>query len=462
MRTLFVFASVLLLGSTASAATLNVEVRRQGFTGAIQVAVAPRVDGMTPEWSAAKTLPAGDQSAVSFDGLPAGLYVVMASGPQPLQRLSARVNLGSDGSTVRLVIPKSKTELRATLAGEPLARAGIVITHRELRWSTEAETDEEGRFAGALWEEALYTANVRRHPMSGPYSADVWLSSKPGTIDVPDRHVTGRVLADGKPLAGAVVDLRSEHGESIRTVRTRSAPDGRFEFFGVFEGALALTARAPSYLDSDAIAFELHAAKERHSVDVELARGEPRAVRVMDAHGTPIAGATLITSCDGHVKSTAVTNAEGDADVALPPGASCAIYALPDEGSIAVAPVVEPVEDSKPLLIRVAEGASSLRLALKSTAGEPFPAMSLLMRIDGVVVPPSIARVLASRGFPLTTNEAGSISLQRIPRGTYEFWPYRTSSEGQMLYETATEFDAPISVEVLTGENNATVRFQAR
>ena len=31
-----------------------------------------------------------------------------------------------------------------------------------------------------------------------------------------------------------------------------------------------------------------------------------------------------------------------------------------------------------------------------------------------------------------------------------------------MLYETATEFDAPISVTVQTGENNATVRFQAR
>ena len=31
-----------------------------------------------------------------------------------------------------------------------------------------------------------------------------------------------------------------------------------------------------------------------------------------------------------------------------------------------------------------------------------------------------------------------------------------------MLYETATEFDAPISVEVKAGENKATVRFEAR
>ncbi len=60
------------------------------------------------------------------------------------------------------------------------------------------------------------------------------------------------------------------------------------------------------------------------------------------------------------------------------------------------------------------------------------------------------------------TNEEGSLSLERIPPGTYDFWPHRTTAEGQMLYETATEFDAPISLTVLTGENNATVRFQAR
>jgi hypothetical protein len=461
MRTLFVVAFVLLLDPIASAATLHVEVSRQGFTGSIQVAVAPRVDGKPPQRSATKTLPAG-KSAVSFAGLTEGLYVVLASGPQPLQRLSAKANLGSAGSTLRLVIPRSKTALRATLAGEPLAGAQIALTHDELRWHTELETGDDGRFAGELWEPGVYTAAVRRDRASAPHSVDVSLSPRPLTIDVPDRHVTGRVLAGGKPLAGAIVNLRSEDSQSTRTVRTQSAPDGRFEFFGVREGALTLTARAPSYLDSDAAAFELRGAPGQHSIDVELTRGKPRAVRVVDTRGAAIAGATLIASCDGHVKSTSVTNAEGRADVALPGAAACAVYALPKEGSIALAPGVEPVKGSEPLLIRVPEGASSLRLALKSDAGEPFSAMNLLMRIDGVVVPPAISRLIGSRGFLLVTNEEGSISLTRIPRGTYEFWPYRTSAEGQMIYETATEFDAPISVKVLTGENNATIRFQAR
>jgi hypothetical protein len=465
MRTFFVFALVLFVG-TASAATLQVEVSRQGFTGPIQVAVAPRVDGKPPQWEATKTLAAG-KSAVSFDGLTAGLYAVLASGPQPLQRLSAKANVGTEGSTLRLVIPRSKTVLRATLAGQPLARAEIALTHDALRWRTDFQAGEDGSFAGELWEPGLYTASVRRIPNSAPHSVDVSLSPSPLTIDVPDRHVTGRVLAGGKPLAGAAVLLRSENSQSTLTIRTLSGPDGRFEFFGVREGALTLTARAPSYLDSDAATFELRGSPGQHAIDVELTRGQPRAVRVVDRHDFPIAGATLITSCNGNAKSRAVTDAHGGADVALAAGAPCAIYVLPKEGSIAVEPIAaEPLAESTtgsgPLLIRVPEGSSSLKLALKSEAGEPFSDMILLMRINGVVVPPAIARQLGSRGFLLVTNEEGSLSLDHIPPGTYDFWPYRTTIEGQMLYETATEFDPPISLTVRTGENKATVRFQAR
>jgi hypothetical protein len=457
MRTFFVFAFILLLAPTASAATLEVKVNRQGFTGPIEVALAPRVDGKAPEWSVTKKLPA-DKSAVSFEGLAEGLYVVWASGPQPLQRLSTKLNLGSDGSTLHFVLPRSKTVVHTTLGGAPLADSKIIFTHRELRWQTELKTSKDGRYSGELWEPGVYTASVHRDHLAASYSVDVVMAPKPVTIDVPDRHVRGRVRAGGKPLAGAIVNLRSENSESIRNLRTLTAPDGRFEFLGVREGTLMLTARAPSYLDSDAITFELRGAPSQHSVDVELMRGESRAVRVLDAHDAPIAGATLMTSCDGHVKSMSVTNDHGNADVALTSKAACSIFVLPKEGSLALA----SVDSSEPLLIRVQEGASSLRLALKSDAGEPFTDMILLMRIDGVVVPPAVSRLLVSRGFSLYTNKEGSLSLERIPPGTYDFWPYRTTVEGQMLYETATDFPAPISLTVLTGENNATVRFQAR
>jgi hypothetical protein len=445
----------LLLTLSASAATLNVEVSRNGFAGPLEIAVAPRIDGMLPEWSATRALGAGE-SVATFD-LPEGLYIVLASGPQPLQRLGAKVNLGAAGSMLRLSVPKTRTALRVTLAGRPLARAGVALNHDKLRWRTDVATDDRGRFEGPLWEPGVYSASVTRNG-SAPHFIDVRLSSAPLTIDVPDRHVTGRVLTDdGKPVAGAQVDLRTEATDLTINIRTTSAPDGRFEFLGVREGAQTLSARAPSWLHSDAAMFELRGTTT-HAADLVLARGEPRTVRVVDGRDAAIAGATLLTSCDGQHKSTAGTNAEGRAVVAVPTAASCTIFVLPPDSSLAAA----HVEGPEPLLIRVPDGSSSLRLALKSEAGVAFPDVSMLVRLDGITVPPVIARLLAPRGVSLMTDDDGSISLERIPPGTYEFWPYRTSSEGQMIYEVSADARAPISVKVLAGENDATVRLKAR
>lgn len=78
MRTFIVCALELLLEPTAFAATLVVEVDRNCFDGPVEVAVAPRVDGQPPRWSAAKPLPAGSSKlAVKFDDLTEGLYTVL-------------------------------------------------------------------------------------------------------------------------------------------------------------------------------------------------------------------------------------------------------------------------------------------------------------------------------------------------------------------------------------------------
>jgi hypothetical protein len=457
MRTLF-FSSLLAVSLSVSAADLRIAVDRNGFTAPIEVALAPRVDGAPPQWSASKTIAAAE-SAATFTGLPAGLYLVLARGPQPLQRLSAKANVGSGGGAVRLTLPKGKASLRVTLAGRPVARASVLLTEEELLWDTRLEAGDDGRFTGALWQPGAYTASVWRDPAAAPYVAEVALSAEPLTIEVPDRLVTGRVVGeDGRPIAGAKVILRTQGDHLTLTAGTSSGPDGRFEFFGVREGAQALRAKAPSYLDSDVAGFELLGASARHSADLTLGRGSQRAVRVVDRYDEPAGGATLFAACDGHLKSTAVTDEQGRAEVALPDTRGCSIFALPKEGSLAVMEVA----GKGPLVVRVREGSSSLKLALKSESGVAFSDLWLLMRIDGTVVPPAVAQHLLTRGLRLMTNAEGSISLARIPPGTYDFWPYRSEAEGQMLYDTGWMMGAPISLEVVSGENSATVRLAAR
>jgi hypothetical protein len=98
---------------------------------------------------------------------------------------------------------------------------------------------------------------------------------------------------------------------------------------------------------------------------------------------------------------------------------------------------------------------------LKAESGETFSDIWLLMRIDGTVVPPAVSQQLFTRGLRLKTNAEGSISLARIPPGIYDFWPYRSEAEGQMLYDAAWVIAAPISLDVVSGENSAIVRLRA-
>lgn len=454
---LLVVSSLLAFSLSASAAALRVEVSRNGFTGPIDVAIASRVEGTAPRWSAAKTLPAS--STAIFTGMSDGLYLVMVKGPQPLQRLTAKANLGANGATVRLTIPKGKTSLRVMLAGRPIARAAVELTQQEMRWTTELQTDDDGRFEGSLWQPGAYDVAVWRDRGAAPHILNVTLAAKPWTIDVPDRFVAGSVAGeDGKPVAGATVFLRTQDDVSTQTLHTSSGSDGRFEFFGVRQGSQSLTARAPSYLDSDAVAFELEGKSVRRSFDLALTHGIQRPVRVVDHRGEPVADASLLAACDGNIKSAAATDAEGRAKVALPPGGSCAVYAVPKDGSIAVSPVWG--DDS--IVLRVPAGSSSLRLSLAADNGADFAGVWLLMRINGTIVPPAVARRLVNRGLRLVTDSEGAIELAHIPPGTYEFWPYQTDLEGQILYEGANTMSAPISLDVAAGENSAKVKLRSR
>ena len=447
----------LLFSLPLSAAPLSITIERNGFKEPLEIAIAPREEGMPPQWTATKKLPAGSKS-IAFTGLTPGLYTILVRGPQPLQRLSAKANVGSGTNTVRLSIPKSTAALQVLLGDAPLPRAGVAFTHDELRWDTELTTDDEGRFTGALWEPGTYGVRVRPGHAAAPHVAELTLATTPIRIAVPDRHITGRVAGeDGRPVAGALLTLRTENEEGSLTLYSQSAPDGRFEFFGVRAGHQSIAVRAATFLQSDA-RFELRGDSETRAVELTLSRGTQRTVRVVGERGDGLANASLFTACDGSVRSASTTDAEGRGTVAVPLSGSCAVYAVPREGSLGVA----QVGGSGDLLIRVRGGASSLNLTLKSEAGDVFENLWLMMRIDGVVVPPAVARQLTTRGLSLKTGDDGRISLGRIPPGTYEFWPYRNEAEGQMIYEVAESFAAPISVNVLTGENNATVKFKAK
>ncbi|HEX6096404.1 MAG TPA: carboxypeptidase-like regulatory domain-containing protein [Thermoanaerobaculia bacterium] len=454
MRRLLVLPT-LFLSATLAAGTLRVEIDRNGFQGPLEIDVGIREESAAPKWIVTRTL-AAKASSAAFDELQPGLYTILVRGPQPLQRISTPIAVGSSPAATTLKIPKRRLTVKVLLGDKPLPNAFLTLQHDALLWTTDLVADSRGMFEGESWESSRFLGKVWRDRTASGHVIDVMLPERESLIiDIPDRHVRGRVVDERREvIPGAVVTLRTATGAVTQTLRATARMDGTYEFFGVEPGEQILTARAPSHLDSDVIAFDLAPDSGSREFEIALAHGEQRALKVVDADGDAIASATLIAACGGHVKSIAVTDDTGSAPLATPAGVPCSFYALPQEGSLATAHTHGTM--------RVPAAASSLRLQLLTDTDQPLGDVSLLMRVNGEIIPPAVGRQFASRGLDLTSAADGSVSLAKIPSGTYEFWPYRGEAEGLMLYELAGDLAAPITLDVKAGENEAKIRLRKR
>ena len=95
--------------------------------------------------------------------------------------------------------------------------------------------------------------------------------------------------------------------------------------------------------------------------------------------------------------------------------------------------------------------------------GKPMPPFNLLMRFNGELVPPVVADELqALQGLRLMTGTDSEACLRNIPSGSYEFWPYRSASEVELIVAAGATLLAPIQVNVRVGENKIAVKFAKR
>jgi hypothetical protein len=280
---------------------------------------------------------------------------------------------------------------------------------------------------------------------------DGWL-----TIDVPDGVIAGS-LADpaGSPVAGATVFLYTAREEGSTTVQAKTDPAGRFRFTGVQAGTHTLNVKAHGFLRPEPVA----AAAGSEANDIVLERGFLREVRVAGPDGAPVAGAFVGCATGAALRSEAITNEEGRASVATPAG-PVTLFVFPRQGSFAFRRIGG---DERHIRVDVPAAAASLEVATLTTDGRPLAGITMLVRYNGEVVPPEVARELErQQGSSLRTDDAGRMRLTPVPRGVYEIWPYRSNDEVDALLASVSALEAPANVNVVTGENKVTIRFRPR
>jgi len=459
-------AALLLSASlhTASlhAATIDVRIERGTYTGPLTLHVGQPDGDHEPHWVTSRAVGA---EPVRFEGLPTGMYVVALHGSAPTERFFQKINVGADDERIlRLNVPKRRLTGQLTMGGKPLGGVIVTLQHDTWNWTSRLTADADGRISAPLWDEGDYLVDLREGNLTAPVKLMAALGGAEAKLDValPNRRIRGVVVDEqGNPIAKVKVILRGEREGLIAPIPILTTKDGRFDYPGIEPGRHTMRVNADGYLAAADLSFDVTAADEVVERRITLASGTTRDLQIVDVHDEPVAGAVVLASTDGHVRALANTDARGRARIAIPKDSACAIWIVPNGGSLA-AYRLERAAAAGATRIVVPEATASLDVQTLLSDGTPLPNVSFVLRYNGELAPVDVANLMRRGGNSLSTNADGVASLGRIPSGTYELWPYITADEAAALVDAAAPAKAPVHVTVAEGRHTATVRFEKR
>jgi hypothetical protein len=434
-----------------------VHVDRNGAASPLEVRAGVTRDDREPEWLSVRQLTA-KRSDIAFKDLDAGHYTIVVAGPRPLQRASVHAVVARDDRRkVTIAIRPQPMHGRITLGGAPLANATVTLRGRD--FTTTTTTDANGAIGGPLWQGGDFDAIVESPRLGAPLAAAIRIANGQFKLDIESRVVRG-VVRDviGKPIANASVVLRSGDDAHPVTRRTTTDAHGAYRIDGVAAGPQLLQASAPGYLRGEPLVFTASARETMRNAALDP--GVRRTIEVTDSSGQRVEDAIAVCATGNTIHSLAYTDVLGRAVVAMPRSGDAMLYVVPLTGSIVTHRLVRGT-GVEPL--RIPPANASLQVDALVTDGTPLSGVWLLVRYNGVLIPPEVARMLAGQQqMKFVTDERGRVVLPHVAPGTYELWPYRSDAEAESLIASASEIAAPINLKVTPGENHATVRFKKR
>ena len=440
-------------------ATVRVHLHRGRGQRALAVRVGFSGDDDRTHWIQRRMV-AGSDDIVIAD-LARGVYAVLVEGSEPLQHIIAKaVVAAGDVRDIEVNMPARRAHLRVFRGDRPVASSHVRFESIEGQWQGSIATNASGWIDTPIWDfhgkfkvrlpDASSTVSVMR----------LQTLTRTSTIRFPNRTVKGVVVdTHDEPIPGAVATLIDTNiGEGTGTFRARSDSQGRFGFEGVAPGDQLVNVTAPGYLLRDS-------ARLTDDGKVTLSQGYPRDLVIEQSDGTAVRGAEALCVTNGRVRAKTFGSADGHVTIATPADAPSTVYLIPSDGSFAIRRFRAPLDEvsSDPVTVRVAPPTSSLRVRTLTTGGATVPDVNLLLRYDGELIPPPIARELERIGnLQFQTGPDGEARFDHIPEGLYEIWPYTNEDEMNALLDSIGAGSAPISLNVARGESEVTIRLSAR
>ncbi len=462
MHKLLALLAVLVAAAVEAAPRASIDATIRGTDQPLEVELLARAGESEWRTVAHRHLDATNRR-VRFDELVPDIYQLRIQGTQPTEQLATKVVLGANDQR-RVVITVEPVELtgRITYGGTEIAGV-LLLRHAEFLWRGGVAVAADGTFRAPFWQRGEYRYEIRGPALSTPFQDVVQVNDAgPVAIDIPDGRIRGvvRQANGGAPVARASVIV-----ESTTTMQMNTNAEGRFDFTGVKDGRYKVIVASRMHLEPEPIAVQIDSANRQRELIIDLDRGRTLPLVVVDPRQAPVIDAMVYVVAGivpgNRICSRTLTDRDGRTNVAVPADEEATLFVVPRAGSFAVQRVAK--NDGGPLRVGLPPASSSLLIRTRTSTGAEMPPFSLLMRFDGAVVPPEIAEALATaQGLHLEKGEGADVRLEKIPSGSYEFWPYRTSEEAEAILATADSIAAPIQIDVQTGDNSVAVQFAAR
>lgn len=453
-----------LLAPDAAPPSGAIEATIRGTRQPVAVELLIRQEDESWQAVAHRGLPSATRQ-VRFEGLASGVYQLRVRGPETSEQFAMKVGLGQgDERLPTIAIEPRKLTGRITLGGASLGAGTLVLRHKDLRWEAEIPVREDGTFRAPLWQYGTFAYSVRTPALPTPYTSQIELDGTPAAIDIPNGRITGivRDAKSGTAVAGVMIALQTNAGSSEKHVRTATNAEGRFDFVGMKYGRHKVRVSSPEYVEPVPIAFELNESASLRELDVRLEPGRVIPVLIVSADGHPVQQATVYALSGAKLCARSTADEDGRTAIAVPEREEAVLFVIAPEGGFGVARVAME-RNGERLRVDLPHPSSSLSIRARTTDGSQMPPFSLLMRYDGAIVPMEVLEELtAMQGLHFATGAGSDVKLDRIPGGSYEFWPYRTEEEAEAIVASGEGFAAPIRVNVREGKNTIAVRFAAR
>jgi protocatechuate 3,4-dioxygenase beta subunit len=232
-----------------------------------------------------------------IDGLAPGPVRIRVEGA-PIVAAEVR-HVEVPGAAVEIVVVRRVTvEGLVSDQGLPVVGATVSIDGPSLASTREVTSAAGGRFLIDDLPEGDYVLTVHKGRRAATDQASRFGTGPWPEVSLalgPAAEVVGTVSADKKPLAGAHVVLTPERGPA-RVVE--SDADGHYAFEGVLPGAWTVDALAPGMVPPGMLHIDV-VADTTIKLDIPLVLGLVAEVKVHDADGDPIEGATVALEWTG-------------------------------------------------------------------------------------------------------------------------------------------------------------------